>query len=753
MANSYLLEPLVREDYDRIDEVEKHCSSVLSSATDIKSGDNNIYSIRNRFNLIYADWKQETGVKPIMPFDDRELRQMPYRVPMKVVSFRVKDVDHGDRSSTYVRVSGKLLMGIQLDRSFTEEGEVDMQFRIKPSHTEMTAMFQGIYFESKNNGGERVLCMLGNAVLPSREFDNNNNSKDNNPWQWLTGSSWDQNQPPLFQDDQILLVLRSPMTPSLVNRAMKGEMTSLKPKSDPKHFDKVYILSYFRELENYEFGTKKILSEACDPYPYLDSFINDGVDIYRGNEFCKVLHETISGEALNVVPNWKCNGTDTFCRKLGPFVGSKEIEATDGSFDGVKILMQNVICQEMQQKESASSALVAAVFRAVPPSENEYSASWRNVVNNLTVFAEGIWKSTSGQLCMVGCIGFRDYDLNGCDTRICLYIPVSFSMKQRSMISGSFSSINDGSPAYSPLYFEKLVNPIKLRNCVGSPGPRYTYSKIDAAAVLQEKELFNIRTIVSKSLFQFPKLKKADEFLSSLTLLSEDLTFDAPFGSHAICVTTVQIEILSLGPLFGKYFSSSNSPVKHKAKYIDQQQLMVNVSAQISISGTSYNNFSSLFLEGLYDPRVGKMYLVGCRNVGALWKMLFKSADLENGLDCLIEVVVSYPPTMAWRLVNPTTRLSLFSQRNEDDPLHFRAIELQTCPVKYELQRGNILSGRSMEGILRIFFPFIHNNLHFKSIVLHQAQFRFGSFYLACYAKCSRSWMCPSFDHGHRSTF
>lgn len=696
--------------YDRIDEVKKQCSFVLSSATEIRPGVDTVYSVEEELNVVNGDWWQEIGENPIMPFDDREMRKNVSRDPLKIVSFKVTNVDRGHRWKKYVSVSGTLVMDMTLDGLAAEGNEGNAQFQIWPGHTQLLVMFQGIYVESKKHGGERVLCMLGEAMLPSRESDNP--SSDNNRWEWLKGPDQNYYQPPLLQDDQILLVLHSPMRFTLANRVIKGEMTSLNPKSNLKYFDKVQILSYGKSAK-YEFDSGQVMSRACDPYPFQDSFINNGVDVYKGTKFCTVLHQLTIEGAFTVVPDWKCNNTDSFCSKFGPFGLDKEIEATDGSFKGVNILMQNVICQKMRQNGNSSSVKVAAVFRAAPPSENKFMATSRNGVSNMTVFAEGFWNSTSGQLCMVGCVGFQDNDLSSCSARICLYIPISFSIKQRSIIFGSFLSINGSNPAYPPLSFEKVLQPMELWNDFTSSHPHYTYTKIKAAGTILEKnEAFTFGTVVSKSLLRFPKLEETEGILSSLSLLSEDLTLHVsavpdPFQKSRYLRTDVQMEILSLGQLFGRYWSSSNFSVEEeqarttKAEYTERQLLM-NVSAQLSLSGKSYSNFSSLFLEGLYDPHVGKMYLVGCRDVRASWKILFDSMDLENGLDCLIEVVVSYPPTTTRWLVNPTAKVSISSQRNEDDPLHFNTIKLQSSPIMYRKQREDILSRRGIEGILRI---------------------------------------------------
>ncbi|PQQ21264.1 uncharacterized protein Pyn_31435 [Prunus yedoensis var. nudiflora] len=171
--------------------------------------------------------------------------------------------------------------------------------------------------------------------------------------------------------------------------------------------------------------------------------------------------------------------------------------------------------------------------------------------------------------------------------------------------------------------------------------------------------------------------------------------------------TDIQMEILSVGPLFGRYWSPQNgstaeeeTPYHTKAEYTEKQ-LLLNVSAQLTISGKAFSNFSVLFLEGLYDPHVGKMYLVGCRDVRASWKILYESMDLEAGLDCLIEVVVSYPPTTSRWLVNPAASISIASRRNEDDPLYFSTVKLKTLPIMYRKQREDILSRRGAEALFK----------------------------------------------------
>lgn len=693
--------------YDRIDEVNKECAFVLASAPDLKPDDNRMYGIKEELSFMNGDWWQEGNGASLMPFDDKYVTDNTsnIRSQLNLLSFWVTDVDrsHKSRSTKSVSVSGIMHLGITLEGLFIQRpSEKNLRFDIWPGHSQLSIRFQGIYTESKEKGGERVMCMLGNAVLPSRLSDSND------PWEWVKEPGY-SNQPPFLQDDQILLVLRYPQTFSLTSRAIRGSMKSLNPKSNLKYFDEVHISSWLGISSDYVFGSEKIVSKACDPYPYPDSLIKGGIDVYKGLDFCSIV-ERFNGEAITVVPNWKCSGTDAFCAKLGPFVSNQEINATDGGFKDVKLVLQDIRCKKGDLDDNVDFSRVSAVFRAVPPFENQFNAAQRTGLNNMTLSSEGVWKSSSGQLCMVGCLGIVD---DGCNSRICMYIPLLFSIQQRSIVTGTISNIDKSTKLYFPLSFEKLVRTAELWDQYSFAHPYYKYSKIDSAGVVLEKnEPFNFGTVIKKSLLTYPKLEDTGAFQVSLSLLSEDLTlhvsaFPDPVPTSRPPRTDVQMEIISVGPLFGRFWSPQNgttqeeTPYHSKAEYTEKQ-LLLNVSAQLSISGDPYNNVSLLFLEGIYDQHVGEMYLIGCRDVRASWKVLHESMDLESGLDCLVEAVVSYPPTSARWLVSPSARISISSQRSEDDPLYFSPIKLQTLPVMYRKQREDILSRRGVEGILRV---------------------------------------------------
>ncbi|KAK9069764.1 hypothetical protein SSX86_010160 [Deinandra increscens subsp. villosa] len=633
--------------------------------------------------------------------------------PLSLISFWVNDVDRAHRSKSSVSIHGLLQLGITTTGSFGYKPyqNDDPGFRIYPDHSELTVTFQGIVTDnSEDNDGEIVMCLLGNTMLPYRYRDSTN------PWDWVNEPGF-VTQPPLIQDDQILLTVRYPKTFSLTKRGVYGVLKSLNPKTSEKYFDDVHISSSLSRSANYEFSSQELVSKACDPYPYKDGFTDTGLGVYKGDDFCLILERFTGQDPLTVVPNWKCNGTDGFCSRLGPFESDDSIRSTNGSFKGVRLSFQDVRCEESSVKgKNGKYTNVAGLIRVVPSYEDHYRVSQRTGLNNMTLSVEGKWESSSGQLCMIGCRGVVDRESNGCDSRICLYIPLSFSIKQRSIILGTISHVENGNPSnssYFPLAFEKLIRPSELYDQYSGSKPYYMYSKIaKAGTVLEKNEPFSFGTVVKKSLLTFPKVEDADSFLAGLSMLSEDLTIHHPAvpdpSPKRFPRSELQIEILSIGPLFGHYWSLQNSsvteeetPYRGKETYTERQ-LLLNVSAQIGLTGPEYSNFSDLFVEGLYHPLVGKLYLVGCRDVRASWNVLYESMDLEDGLDCLIEVVVSYPPTTTRWLVNPTVRISISSQRNEVDPLFFKPVKLQTVPIMYRAQREDILSRQGVEGILRI---------------------------------------------------
>ncbi|KZV43177.1 hypothetical protein F511_23653 [Dorcoceras hygrometricum] len=690
--------------YDSIDEINKECALVLDSAMELRPDENRLYSIKEKLSFTNGDWDQDLSEEgaPLMPYqefvefsDPRYPNTNKVVHPTKLVSFWLTDVDRKHNFNKSILVSGILQLGIVARGAFSQKPYYQYpSFMSYAGLSELVVSIQGIYTESQEKNGERVLCLLGDARLPFRQSD----SVD--PSGWVKEFSY-AGAPFLTQDEKILLVLRYPMTATLRSRAILGSMKSLNPKSNVRYFDEVHISSLFHS-ENYEYTMDNLVSKACDLRQDDDALVNGEIDTYKGLDLCTVLERFTYQYRMYAFPNWKCNGTDDFCSKMGPFVADKEILATNGSFTNVNLLLQFIRCEETTH-DDAGTLNVSLVFRAIHSSEDQYVSTQRTGLNNMTISAEGIWKPSSGQICMVGCLGAVD----SCDSRISLYFPPSFSVKQRNMVLGSFSSIDQTTKSYFPLEFGMLVRANDLLNQYTAVHPFYKYSKIDAAgAILEKDEPFNFGAVIKKSLLKYPKVEK------ELLHLREDLTLHLlavpdPFPSSFFTKISIELELLTLNSDFGYYNlvsqnDSTSGTGDPPSDMITEKQLPVNVSCQLNVIGEGYNNFSSLSLEGIYDPEFGKMYLIGCRDVRASWKILHDSMDPETGLDCLVEVVVRYPPMSSRWLVDPTARISISSQRNEDDPLYFPPIKLQTGPLMYSKQREHILFRRGMEGILRI---------------------------------------------------
>ncbi|GAB2250199.1 hypothetical protein Droror1_Dr00013558 [Drosera rotundifolia] len=94
------------------------------------------------------------------------------------------------------------------------------------------------------------------------------------------------------------------------------------------------------------------------------------------------------------------------------------------------------------------------------------------------------------------------------------------------------------------------------------------------------------------------------------------------------------------------------------------------------------------------------MHLIGCRDIRRFLETPFDSKTPKTGFDCLIEVNVSYPPTRLQWLAQQGAEISISSKRDEDDPLYFHPIELETSPIFYSQQRKDELSRIGIKGVL-----------------------------------------------------
>lgn len=257
-------DPLQVYNYSRFPEVEKQCSSFLSSASDLKPDDSRGYRLKDELSFFNGDWEQEKNGAPLMPFDDNDMHkiQSPGFSPWRLVSFEVKDVNSVQILKN--AVSLKAVLSIGISRNTTIISDSSPKFQMRPGMSALRIDFEGVYLENKKNDGERLICLLGDTTLPLwTDFSYIASGFD--------GFYNNHNQPQVSGDDQILLVLKYPRVSSLIKRAILGGMKSLNGKQDAKYFDKVYISAQLNHYSKYHFSHQHLKSSPCDP-----SMLEDG---------------------------------------------------------------------------------------------------------------------------------------------------------------------------------------------------------------------------------------------------------------------------------------------------------------------------------------------------------------------------------------------------------------------------------------------------------------------------------------------
>lgn len=191
---------LRRHAYSRFSEVQRECTSVLSSPSLVSLDDSVAENIPREMDL-HGEWAQDSNHAPLMPMDmgpHGNASGVPRT--MFLAYFRVVvDVDEVARSQTAINMSGTLTLSI-----FEYENWLKGDF---PSNLEIA--FEGVYSESDEAGGESLMCLLGTAELPSRGDEPADPSK-------LKNDSYTREaRIPLLKDDKIILVVRPPKSLSL----------------------------------------------------------------------------------------------------------------------------------------------------------------------------------------------------------------------------------------------------------------------------------------------------------------------------------------------------------------------------------------------------------------------------------------------------------------------------------------------------------------------------------------------------------
>ncbi|KAJ8550837.1 hypothetical protein K7X08_000207 [Anisodus acutangulus] len=347
--------------FKRLAEVERACESILSVSSKMKLGNDKIYGIAKDLSFRNGDWVQDADSALLMPFDESDVPNNFSGIgsTLKLASFWLMGMDFDRQPDDVLGICGILSMAITRNRTLSDIPQRwSPWFLTSPGYSDLTIIFEGLYVEEAK-GGDRLMCLLGTSVSPFSD-----SSVD--LYELSLKYSCKKRFEHFFKkDDRIMLVLRYAQIFSLTSRTILGEMRSLNKKSDPKYFDKVRISSQLSYDSKYHFVSEQLVSRACNPYSCHELPDNNRIRVHKASQFCKVL---------------------------------KKIETN-----------------------SPKTAKNFAVFRALSPSEDHLYSGARTGLSGMTISAEGTWSSSTGKLCMVGCIGLEN-DANGCDLGICLYL-------------------------------------------------------------------------------------------------------------------------------------------------------------------------------------------------------------------------------------------------------------------------------------------------------------------------------------------
>ncbi|PWA75660.1 hypothetical protein CTI12_AA115760 [Artemisia annua] len=418
--------------YTRLIEIENHCSSFISSASKLEIDDNRASRLKNELSFFNGDWEQDSRGAPLMPFDDSDMpyARSSYISPWKVVSFEVQNVTscapHQPKNT--VSINGVLSIGIT--RNSTVISEPYLMFHKMPGMSTLKVNFEGLYLETKENGGKRLLCLLGNSTFPFKEVP----TRFSEEYMELYFSARDttyNEEPVILPHDQILLVLKYLKTPTFSTYRIQGEMTSLHENQDFEYFDKVHITSHSSISPEDQISIPdELIVESFGQNPLEDAVLEDGVNKFNNSELCRIL-KYFEHEEYMVMPNLKLGGQNWFQDTVGPFLLGNEIQLVDRNNKILRVIFHKITCHGEK---------VSGVLRMYPSTIKPHVAGRRTGLSTLTLSVKGKWNSSTGVLSMIGCLGPT---LMRCDSGVLLYFPKSFSSKQRSFVSGS-QLLNDG---------------------------------------------------------------------------------------------------------------------------------------------------------------------------------------------------------------------------------------------------------------------------------------------------------------------
>jgi len=158
-------------EYLRFADVERYCQPVLSWAAGLPDDAYRANRVIRELPFEKGDWRQDAGHAALMPFDGSDARAR-LMDPLYLATFVITHFDDENRARAAVNVSGALVLSITRKngdpeiRPHVPIKSSSPEFKLSPGDTKLKIIFEGVYTE--RDDGDRVLCMVGSAVLPTR---------------------------------------------------------------------------------------------------------------------------------------------------------------------------------------------------------------------------------------------------------------------------------------------------------------------------------------------------------------------------------------------------------------------------------------------------------------------------------------------------------------------------------------------------------------------------------------------------------
>ncbi|KAL3535796.1 hypothetical protein ACH5RR_004257 [Cinchona calisaya] len=423
---------------------------------------------------------------------------------------------------------------------------------------------------------------------------------------------------------------------------------------------------------------------------------------------------------------------------------TEETMATYNSSDKLRLMIQEIECEPGINQDGDKPAMVSAVLRVIQGSELHYREEMRAGLSTMTLSAEGRWDSSHWQLCMVGCIGPPSALSHGYNSRITLYFPLTFNIRQRSIVLGTISSI-DRSDSHAPLMFQSPTTPqgfMQMHQCCRNLNWSYACSKLMQAREFQMRSKPSYSGIDwRKAFFRYPASK--GDSIASFSSLADELSVEVEAVPQTLTDSQapkarIELVLQSMGSIFGHYGPRSYEEKLEFDKAFGSSCCTykeIEISGELIVTGSQFYNGTLLF-EGLYDPTVGRMHLIGCRNV-------------EEFQDCLIEIRVEYFSENTIRLLNPKIKFSFYSKWSREDPLYVRPVSTNTLLLPHRKMQdyGKALFRKGFEDRLRILLPAMAI-LCIRGIFLLEKPGTPLGLYVFSHAWTPHYWLQHPIDHG-----